>query len=156
MLTRDVIVSNLERLVPSSMSAGCHVFRLTRGADIELQESETEDLLVAMEENLKARAFGEIVRLEVSEDMPESMIEYLKCSLEIGDDEIYVSREMIDPGALGQLYKLDRPDLKDEPIRPVRTSLSDGKTSLFRSDSRRRHSASSSVRTVFEHYRPDA
>jgi polyphosphate kinase len=129
--TRDVIISNVERLVPSTMSAGCHLFRITRGADIELQESETEDLLVAMEENLKARRFGEIVRLEVSEDMPESMIEYLKCSLEIGDDEVYVTRETIDPGALGQLYKLDRPDLKDEPIRTLKASLNDGKRSVF-------------------------
>lgn len=70
----DLIVANVEKLVPGSSPAACHCFRITRDADIEVREAETEDLVEAMEENLIRRRFGDVVRLEVSSDMPSSVV----------------------------------------------------------------------------------
>ncbi len=112
----DLTIANIRRLVPEAAPESCHIFRITRDADIDLRESETEDLLETMEENLKLRRFGDVVRLEISETMPAEMVEYLSTSLEITTDDIYSIDGPLNLVALGELYKIDRPDLKDSPL----------------------------------------
>ena len=73
LLVEDLIESNIHQLVPDVVPGSIHAFRITRDADIEVREAETEDLLEAMQENLKARRFGDVVRLEVASSMPNKM-----------------------------------------------------------------------------------
>lgn len=130
-LMQDLILANVGRLVIGAETDKCYMFRITRGADIELQESEAEDLLEAMEENLKQRRFGDVVRLEVSRDMPAQMVDYLKNAFEIDSDDVYRLEGLIDTGALTAVCKVDRPELKDRPLNTVRHEMLDGKTSIF-------------------------
>lgn len=115
-LAEDLIASNIASLVPDSAPEKCFSFCITRDADVGLREEEAADLLVLMEENLKQRRFGEVVRLEVSDKMPDRMVEYLTESLEIKMSDVYKIRGFLKLNDLMSLYQLDRPDLKDEPL----------------------------------------
>src|SRR5439155_26350504 len=65
----DLVISNIRSLVPEASPEACYMFRITRDADIELRESEVEDIMESMEENLNLRRGGDVVRLEVCEHM---------------------------------------------------------------------------------------
>src|SRR5262245_55210030 len=80
-LLEDLIEANIEALFPGMKPEGCHRFRVTRDADIEIREEEAEDLLSVIQAELRQRRFGTPVRLEVSVDMPDEMIQYLTGSL---------------------------------------------------------------------------
>lgn len=116
-LVEDLIAANVRQLIPEACPESCHLFRITRDADMDLREAEAQDLLETMEENLKQRRFGDVVRLEVSKSMPDRMVEYLCSSLEIAPEDIYLIDGPINIADLAGLMKLDRPDLKDIPIR---------------------------------------
>lgn len=116
-LIEDLTVANIGRLVPGAVPDSCHAFRLTRDADLEVREAETEDLLEAMEENLRLRRFGDVVRLEVANAMPPEMVEHLTKSLVIAAEDIYVVDGPMDATAFWDIYAVDRPDLKQRPIR---------------------------------------
>jgi polyphosphate kinase len=97
-----------------------HVFRVTRDADLDVEEDEGEDLLSAVEGVLQRRRRGASpVRLEIDRAMPEEIRDLLLRELELGPDDVYVVDGLLDHGALAGLVKLDRPDLKDEPWVPV-------------------------------------
>ena len=127
----DLVMANIASLVPAAKPEDCHLFRNTRDADIEVREAETEDLLEAMEENLKLRRFGDVVRLEVSSQMPPRMIEHLTSSLNIGEIDVYKVDGPLDAVSLLSICKVDRPDLKDAPIRETIPPQVDGATSMF-------------------------
>jgi polyphosphate kinase len=116
-LIEDLTIANIRRLIPEASPESCHMFRITRDADLDLREAETEDLLETMEENLRLRRFGGVVRLEVSTSMPENMADYLERSLEIGTEDVYRIDGPLDGAAMMDVYKLDRPDLKDTPLK---------------------------------------
>ncbi len=118
-LAEDLIAANVQMLVPEGTPKSCHLFRITRDADIELRETEAEDLLQMMEENLKQRRFGEVVRLEVSDSMPKEMTNYLTDSLKISADDVYAVNGPINVADFMSLYKLERPELKDEPVKAI-------------------------------------
>ena len=67
-----------------------HRFRITRDTDIELQEDEADDLLSVIEENIKQRRFGSVVRLEVRHPMPEFMLNTLIENLQITNDDVHL------------------------------------------------------------------
>ena len=116
-LVEEVIAENVWRCVPEADPAGVFHFRIARDADIDLREEEADDLLQMMEENLRQRRFGDVVRLEVSKDMPRGMIDYLSSSLEITEDEIYVLDGPMNLVDAFSILNVNRPDLKDKPIR---------------------------------------
>ena len=116
-LAENLVIANIAQLVPEAVPQDCHIFRITRDADIDLREAETEDLLEAMTQNLKLRRFGEVSRLEVSGEMPDEMVEYLRESLEIVPADIYRIAGIFNPGDLSALYKINRPELKDAPLK---------------------------------------
>ncbi len=118
-LIEELIAANIGRLVPEAVAGSCHAFRITRDADLEVREDETEDLLEAMEENLKLRRFGDVARLEVEKSMPAAMVEYLTKSLDITGDDIYSIDGPLNLAGFFDIYKINRPDLKDKPIRDV-------------------------------------
>ena len=93
-------------------------FRVTRDADFEVSD-EADDLLEAVELELRRRRFGDVVRVEVSSSMSTAMLERLKRGLGIGDDGVYTVHGLLDLSETMQLAQLDRSDLKDEPWIPI-------------------------------------
>lgn len=116
-LIEEIVIANISKIVPIEGTADCSVFRITRDGDLELRESETEDLLETMEENLKERRFGDVIRLEVSQSMPRSTVDYLVRSLNIESDDVYEVEGPLKSVDLWKIANLNRPDLKEAPIR---------------------------------------
>ncbi len=125
----DIVRSNLYKLAPNATEENCHLFRITRDADIDLREAEAQDLLETMEENLKDRRFGEVSRLEHSDAMPAKMVEYLTESLSIEPDDVYPVEGPLNLSDFWTIVGLNRPDLKEAPVR-VRQheNLADGES----------------------------
>lgn len=113
----DIIRSNLYKLAPGTPAESCHFFRITRDADIDLREAEANDMLEMMQENLKDRRFGEVSRLEVTDLMPGEMVEYLSESLNITADDVYPVQGPLNLTDFWAIVGLNRPELKEAPIR---------------------------------------
>jgi polyphosphate kinase len=94
------------------------LFRVTRDGDLEVSD-EADDLLEAVELELRRARFGEVTRLEVSASMSNAMRERLQQGLRVADDLLYPLEGMLDLAELGELWQLDRPDLKNDPWVPV-------------------------------------
>ena len=127
-LLEDLIEEHSATLFPGMIVGKCHRFRVTRDADIEIREDEAEDLLRRIQQELRRRPFGTPVRLEVSAGMPEEMISYLIGSLDLSADDVYVTHGPLVVQDLMSLFKLNRPDLKDEPFEAARPTWPSGKT----------------------------
>jgi polyphosphate kinase len=112
----QVIAAHLPNLFPGMDIEACHPFRVTRNTDLMLEEEEdADDLLAAVEIELRRQRFGRAVRLEVHPETSEEVLDLLTRELEIGPREVYVVDGPLDLGGLANLYELNRPDLKDEP-----------------------------------------
>ncbi|HEV7744745.1 MAG TPA: polyphosphate kinase 1 [Pyrinomonadaceae bacterium] len=116
-LLEELIDANLHLVFPSMRLSKSFLFRVTRDADVEIRDDLASDLLGRIKESLRERRFGNAVRLEVSTTMPQYMIEYLTKSLELESDDVYVMGGILGVGDLMQLYGLDRPELRDKPLR---------------------------------------
>ena len=117
-LLEEIIEANIQALFPGMIPGSCHRFRVTRDADIEIREEEAQDLLSVIQEELRQRRFGSPVRLEVSANMPDDMIEYLTDALKLGSDDVYKFDGPLNVQDLMTLFDVDRPDLKDAPFQP--------------------------------------
>jgi polyphosphate kinase len=129
----DVIGHFLPGLFPGMEIGERATFRVTRDADFEVSD-EADDLLEAVELEVRRRRFGDVVRLEVSETMSKAMLDRLREGLDVSDDHVCPIRGMLDLADLMQIAGLDRPDLKDEPWAPVtqpRLVSPDGRRDLF-------------------------
>jgi polyphosphate kinase len=115
----DVVRANLGRLFPGMTIEQCHAFRVTRNADLSLDDEDAEDLLAAVEMELRRRRFGRAVRLEVQSDISDEILHLLLDELELGDDDVTRHDALIDLTALNQLASVDRPELKFVPWTPV-------------------------------------
>ncbi len=118
-LLEQVIAANLDMLFSGMIIHETHLFRVTRNADLELEEDEADDLLLAIEEELRRRRFGEAVRLEVDEAMPASMRRILERGVGVDPEDCYEIPGMLDHTGLWQLAGLDRADLKMAPYTPI-------------------------------------
>jgi polyphosphate kinase len=96
-----------------------HLFRVTRNADIAIEEDEAPDLLMAIEEELRKRRFGKVVRLEIERTMPHATRQLLMRGLGIDGAEVYEISGMLDLSALNTIAELDVPDLLNPPWTPV-------------------------------------
>jgi polyphosphate kinase len=108
-----VIAHFLPALFPGMKIEERAFFRVTRDADFEVSD-EADDLLEALQTELRRRPFGDVVRLEVSESMSDTMLAQLKEGLQIHDDQIYPVRGLLDMSGLSEIADLDRPELKFE------------------------------------------
>jgi polyphosphate kinase len=115
----DLIKANLDLLFPGVEVVESHRFRVTRDTDIELQEDEADDLLRVIEENIRQRRFGQVVRMEVESSMPEYMLETLMENLRIKRDDVHISEGLIGLSDVISLYKLPLHQLKEKPFYPV-------------------------------------
>jgi polyphosphate kinase len=118
-LLEQVIAANLDMLFSGMTILETHLFRVTRDADLELQEDEADDLMLALEEELRRRRFGDAVRLEVDKVMPASMRRVLEKGVGVDPADCYEIPGMLDHTGLWQIAGLDRPDLKLPPYSPV-------------------------------------
>jgi polyphosphate kinase len=115
----DLIKANLSRLFPGMKVLEAHSFHVTRNADMEIQELEAADLLDAMEENVRNRRFGAVVRLLVRKDMPDFMKEILLANMKVNPNDVYALDDPLNSRNVMALTQIDRPDLKDKPFVPV-------------------------------------
>jgi polyphosphate kinase len=115
----QVIAANLDALFPGVEVVEAHMFRVTRDADFDVEEDEAGDLLSAIEQELRRRRFGSAVRLEVEEQMPETMREFLLSGIGLGADDLYEVSGLLDLTSLWQIATLDIPELRDPPWTPV-------------------------------------
>jgi polyphosphate kinase len=113
-----VIRHFLPRLFPEMEIVECCAFRVTRDADFEVSD-EADDLLEAVEVELRRRRFGDAVRVEVSGSVSSRMLERLKRGLAATDDQIYLIQGLLGLADLMELVRLDRPDLKEEQWFPL-------------------------------------
>ena len=125
----DLIAAHLNALFPGLDVLDHHLFRVTRNADLEVEEDRDEDLLQALERELAQRRFGPAVRLEVAETMDPQILDVLVHELEISPADVVSVPGLLDLSSLMALYDLDRPELKDEPFVPAtHPRLSEGET----------------------------
>jgi polyphosphate kinase len=115
----ELIAAHLGQLFPGMEVVEHHVFRVTRNADLEVEEDRDEDLLQALERELARRRFGPAVRLEVAETMSENVLDLLMRELDVDPHDVLHVPGLLDLAALWQLYDLDRPELKYPPFVPA-------------------------------------
>ena len=115
----QVIAAHLGALFPGMEIESHHPFRVTRNADLTLEEEEADDLLEAVEMELRRRRFGRAVRLEVDASMTDEVRTLLTRELDLQPEDVYDVAGPLDLTALWVVYNLDRPELKEEPFVPV-------------------------------------
>jgi polyphosphate kinase len=115
----DLIADNLGMLFPGMTVKESYAFRVTRNADIEIQEDEAEDLISSIEESIRLRRFGSVVRVGIQKTMPDRIRDILIENLEVTPDDVYQLTPPMGLGHLMSLMKLPRPELKDPPMTPA-------------------------------------
>ena len=130
-LIEDLIAHHLSSLFPGMEVRDSYLFRVTRDADLDLQEDEADDLLRAIESELQRRRFGEPVRLQVERGMPEYMRELLMRALDLGEVDCYEIDGMMGLEALWTIVNLDYPHLHDRPFTPAIPRRLLGVTDMF-------------------------
>ncbi len=127
----DLIKDNLNLLFQGMEVLEAHRFRITRDTDIELQEDEADDLLRVIEENIRQRRFGAVVRLEVERQMPEFMLETLMENLEVTGEDVHVINGPLALSDMMQLYELPLHQLKSKPFYPVLPKIFEEELDIF-------------------------
>ena len=115
----QVVAAHLDTLFPLMEIAEHHVFRVTRNADLSVEEDDSQDLLAAVELELHRRRFGQAVRLEVSAGISTDLLDKLVAEVDVPEGNLYLFDAPIDLGGLRALTELDRPELGPEPWTPV-------------------------------------
>ncbi len=129
----DLIKANLPLLFPGMEVVEAHRFRITRDTDIELQEDEADDLLRVIEENIRQRRFGSVVRLEVESQMPEFMLRTLMENLQITSEDVHVFEGPLGLSDVINLYDLPLHQLKEKAYYPVIPAVFDEDEDIFTS-----------------------
>jgi polyphosphate kinase len=116
----EVVAARFDQLFPGMDIVSVHVFRVTRDADVEVEEDEADDLLAAIETVLQRRQRGATaIRLEIDPTMSDEMRQLLMRELGVDESQVYVGEWLLALGDLWFFAGLDRPELKDEPWAPV-------------------------------------
>lgn len=114
-----VIGAKLDRLFVGMVVENWATFRVSRNGDLTVEEEEADDLLEAVEMELRRRRFNQAVRLEVAADIGDEILDLLMRELDLSREDVTLHRSLLDLSCLFQLMSLDRPDLKDTPWPPV-------------------------------------
>jgi polyphosphate kinase len=113
----DLIAIHLQELFPGMTIEDHYTFRVTRNQDIELEDEETEDLLVTLEQELLRRRFGPPVRLEIEAGVDEKLVQQLAQQLGIGEKNIFSVQAPLNLTSLNKIADLDFSELKFESFR---------------------------------------
>ncbi|MEE9561481.1 MAG: polyphosphate kinase 1, partial [Thermoanaerobaculia bacterium] len=127
----EVVAENLDTLFPGLEIDSAYPFRVTRDADVEIEEDEASDLLAAMETVVGQRHFGSAIRLEIDARMPDRIREILTKNLGLAPYQVYAVNGPLGHSDLMQFVSLDRPELKDPPFKPVVSPALAGAKSIF-------------------------
>jgi polyphosphate kinase len=130
-LLEELISAHIESLFSGMRILECQPFRITRDADIEIEEDEAGDLLKTLERQLRQRRFGFYVRLEVAAGMSPQMVRILCHSMEIGESDVYTIDGLLNIPDLMALTRLDFPELKDPPFTPFTPVLLQRSEGIF-------------------------
>ncbi len=133
-LLEDLIMANLGQLFPGMTIGRADLFRVTRNADLMLEEDEADDLLVALEVELRRRRFGEVLRVELQSGMSKEFLDLLVGQLDLDPNDVYVTDAPLGLHDLWSLYAMERPDLRGEgwsPITPPRLLQGDHVGDIF-------------------------
>lgn len=127
----QVIAANLDKLFPEMEIIEAHPFRVTRDADMVIQELEASDLLETMEQSVRQRRFGSVVRVTVNDAMPSHIRGILIENLGLDRNDIFTLESPLGMGSLMSLHGIDRHDLKDPPLKqaipgPLMSETHDG------------------------------
>ena len=114
----EVIAANLHALFPGMKILSVYPFHVTRDADMEIQELEASDLLETVEQSVRQRRFGNVVRLQVGDEMPADVLSILLNNLEVEPEDVYRLKNPLGVSRLMDLYSFDRPDLKELAFVP--------------------------------------
>jgi len=115
----ELMTTHLGRLFPGMEVVEAYAFRVTRNSDLDLEEDEAEDLLLAIEQELRKRRFGAVVRLEVARDAPQRVVDVLQDELDVTEADTYRVVGLLGLTDLAQLAGLDRAELSWPPWTPV-------------------------------------
>jgi polyphosphate kinase len=114
----QLVAFNLQRLFPGMEIEGHYFFRVTRDADLELRELEADDLMEALEQGLRKRRIGgEVVRLEVADEMPVDLMLQLMQGMEVDEIDLYRINGPLGLDDLMSLLAIHAPELKDRPFQ---------------------------------------
>jgi polyphosphate kinase len=130
-MLEDLIAHNLGALFPGMKVKSAYGFRVTRDADLDLQEDEADDLLRAIESELRKRRFGEPVRLEVGHGMPEHLRARLLDALSLSAVDCYEIDGMLATSDVWTLVNIEEPGLHDPPFTPAIPKRLLGTTDMF-------------------------
>jgi polyphosphate kinase len=124
----ELIATQLDQLFSGMQVVECHLFRVTRNAELEVDEDRDEDLLQALERELAQRRFGPPVRLEVAASISDHVLDLLGRELDMDSHDVLRVPGLLGLSSLWQVYEeCDRPDLKDRPFVPAtHPQLADG------------------------------
>lgn len=114
----QVIADNIESLFPGVDVVETYAFRVTRNADMEIQEEEAADLLRTIEQSVRQRRFGAVTRLSFHGTLPDRIRDLLLYNLNLTPEDLYETSGPLGLSDVFALTKLDRPDLKDPPYYP--------------------------------------
>ena len=115
----QLIVANLSALFPGMEILQAHPFHVTRDADVAIQDLEAGDLLEVVEEGVWQRRFADAVRVEITEDMPASVLSILATNVGLEPEDVYKISGPLSLVRVRQLARLDRPDLKFPSFVPA-------------------------------------
>jgi polyphosphate kinase len=119
----QVIAAHLKALFPGMEVVESHPFRVTRNADMIIQELEALDLIETMEESVRKRRFGHVVRLTHNKKMPDQILKILIDNLQMDLNDVYALESPLGLGSMLELTSIDRYDLKDPPFVPALPSV---------------------------------
>ena len=122
-LLESVIATHLQELFPGMIIEDHYTFRVTRSQDLDIDEDDSENLLISLEQELQRRRFGPPVRLEIEEGIDPARLESLAEHLQIAPENIISVPNPIDLTSLNKIADLELPELKFAPFRS-RTSKS--------------------------------
>lgn len=114
----EVIGHFLSYLFPGVEIGERTMFRVTRDADFEVDD-EAADLMEAVEHELRRRRFGDVVRLEVSDNASPKMLDLLRDAMDVAPEQVYPIEGILDFADFSNLADIDRPDLRFEPWAPL-------------------------------------
>ncbi len=127
----DLIAGNIQKLFPNVPVISVHPFRVTRDADIEIEEDEAGDLLASISQGLRQRRYGNVVKMDVNPGIPDYIKQVLMENLEIEERKVYEIPGILGLSSLMELMSIDRPDLKDVPFVPRNPFLEQEEENMF-------------------------
>ncbi len=127
----DLIAGNIQKLFPNVPVISVHPFRVTRDADIEIEEDEAGDLLASISQGLRQRRYGNVVKMDVNPGIPDYIKQVLMENLEIEERKVYEIPGILGLSSLMEMMSIDRPDLKDVPFVPRNPFLEQEEENMF-------------------------